>query len=351
MELGIDRFVFANFPSSSGMTPVEELLEEIELADRLGIDVYGIGEHHTDEFLDSAPVVLLAAAAARTKRIRLTSAISVLSAADPVRLFEEFSTLDLISRGRAEIVVGRGAYAEAFSLFGLDVRHYDSLFEEKLDLLLRLRKGGPVEWSGKHRPTLTGQKITPRPEQGVLPVWLGATGSPESFVRAGTLGLPLALGTIGGELASLRPFVDLYRAAGRHAGHDLERLTVSVHAIGYVSESKPAALAEFFPAYMAVFGGIARKLGRPEPTFESFDRASGPTFGLVVGSAQEVASKIRLIDEILGGVSRVSLQMSVGPLERQLRLRAIELLANEVASVVKADHTIEVAHPLGLPRL
>ncbi|MDK4716038.1 LLM class flavin-dependent oxidoreductase [Rhizobium sp. CNPSo 4039] len=310
------------------MTPVEGLLEEIELADSLGIHVYGIGEHHSDEFLDSAPAVLLSAAAARTRRIRLTSAISVLSASDPVRLFEDFATVDLVSRGRAEIVVGRGAYAEAFSLFGLDLREYDSLFESKLDLLLRLRRGGPIQWSGRHRPSLDGQRVTPKPEQELLPIWVGATGSPESFARAGALGLPLAFGIIGGNFASFRPLIDLYRDAGRRAGHAQNDLKVAVHAIGYLADEKPAAEEEFFPAYKAVFGPIARKMGRPEPSRQFFSQATGPDAALVVGDPDEVLRKFRHINEVLGGVSRICLQMSVGPLARPLRLKSIELLAS-----------------------
>ena len=229
MLLGVDSFAAAISDPAAGLkvTPVDRmqhLLEEIELADKVGLDVFGIGEHHREEFLDSAPVVILSAAASRTKNIRLTSAVTVLSAADPVRVFQEFATLDLISKGRAEIIAGRGSFIEAYPLFGLSLEDYDSLFEEKLDLLLALRENTKVTWSGKHRPALTGQAVYPRPLQNPLPVWVGVGGTPTSFVRAGLLGLPLAVAIIGGEHARFRPLIDIYREAGRRAGHSPEKL-------------------------------------------------------------------------------------------------------------------------------
>ena len=331
MELGVDRFLFsgANAPSGPDVNPVPDLLEEIELADAAGLDAFGIGEHHTGEFADSAPPVLLAAAAARTKRIRLSSAITILSVADPVRVFEDFATLDLVSDGRAKIIAGRGAYAEAFSLFGLNLAQYDELYAEKIDLLLRLRDGGPIHWRGRHRAPLTGQTVHPSPIQASLPIWVGATGSPDSFARAGALGLPLALGVIGGEYRQLRPLVDLYRAAGGRAGHAPDKLRVAVHAIGYVAEDADDARREFYPAYDTVFGALARKMGRSPMTPVQFESATGPGAALVVGSPAEVAAKLAHIDDVLGGVSRVCLQMTVGPLGRT-RLRAIELLGGEV---------------------
>ncbi|RWX12890.1 LLM class flavin-dependent oxidoreductase [Rhizobium leguminosarum] len=337
MELGIDRFVFAPRGETLEELPtqiVSDVLEEIQLADELGIHIYGIGEHHTDEFLDSAPAILLGAAAARTRQIRLTSAIAILGAADPVRVFEEYASLDLVSGGRAEIIAGRGAYAEAFSLFGLDLRDYDQLFKEKLQLLLQLRRGGPITWSGRHRPPLSGQRITPPTAQAALPIWLGATGSPGSFIRAGELGLPLAVGIIGGEFAAYRPLIDLYRDRGLRAGHKLEALTVGVHAIGYVADTREQALEEFFPPYRTIFGELARKVGQPEPTRRSFAQLTSSSSALIVGSPEEVARKLRHIDEVLGGVSRVSLQMSVGPLPKLRRLRSIELLAGKVAELL-----------------
>src|SRR5436190_13774552 len=239
MEIGVDSFVAATVDAAGrAVDParhLSELLEAITLADEVGLDVIGIGEHHRPEFLDSAPTLILAAAAARTQGIRLTSAVTVLSAADPVRVFEEFATLDLISQGRAEMVVGRGSFTEAFPLFGLQLKDYDSLFAEKLDLLLKVRGNEFVHWSGKHRAALTGQGVYPRPLQNPLPVWLGVGGTPESFARAGMLGLPLMVAIIGGEPRRFRPLIDLYREAGRRSGFSPERLKVGVHALGYVA--------------------------------------------------------------------------------------------------------------------
>src|SRR5438128_11494817 len=252
MEIGVDSFAAALTETSIAVSQSDrmgDLLEEIEYADQVGLDVFGVGEHHRKEFLDSAPAVILAAAAARTKRIRLTSAVAVLSAADPVRLFQEFATLDLISRGRAEMVVVRGSFIEAFPLFGLNLDDYDSLFAEKLDLLLKIRANEHVHWSGRHRPALTGQGVYPRPMQDPLPIWLGVGGSPESFVRAGALGLPLMVAIIGGETRRFRPLIDLYREAGARAGHAPQRLKVGLHSLGYVAETTQQAADDFFPGY------------------------------------------------------------------------------------------------------
>src|SRR5579862_8089332 len=253
MEIGIDSFVArfdnkadANFNSGEAMS---QMLDRIERADQVGLDIFGIGEHHREEFLDSAPVVILAAAAARTKSIRLTSAVTVLSAADPVRVFQEFATLDLISRGRAEIVAGRGSFVEAYPLFGLSLEDYDSLFAEKLDLLLNIRENTQVQWSGQHRAALTGQAIYPRPVQNPIPIWVGVGGTPESFVRAGMLGLPLMVAIIGGEPSRFRPLIDLYREAGRRAGHAAEKLLVGLHLIGFVGETTESAADDFYPGY------------------------------------------------------------------------------------------------------
>jgi alkanesulfonate monooxygenase SsuD/methylene tetrahydromethanopterin reductase-like flavin-dependent oxidoreductase (luciferase family) len=327
MELGITRFLFAgvNSPSGEGSNPFPDLLEEIEVADKAGIYSFGIGEHHTSEFADSSPAVLLSAAATRTSKIRLSSAISILSVADPVRLMEDFSSLDMVSNGRAEIIAGRGAYAEAFALFGGKLAEYDELYAEKLDLLLRLRSGEPVHWRGKYRPPLSGQITYPRPVQRTLPIWVGATGSPESFARAGMLGLPLALGVIGGTYSRLRPLVDLYRRAGQEAGHTRDTLKVAVHTIGYVGETSERARSEFFPGYSAVFGELGRKAGWPELTRARYEAMTEPEQALIVGDVAEVARKLGHIDSELGGVSRVSLQMTVGALPRGHRLRTIEL--------------------------
>src|SRR6266513_6364448 len=244
METGIDSFAAAYDDSSIAVSPsdrLRNLIEQIEHADRVGLDVFGIGEHHRKEFLDSAPTVILGAAAARTKQIRLTSAVTVLSAADPVRVFQEFATLDLLSQGRAEMIVGRGSFIEAFPLFGYKLEDYDSLFADKLELLLEIRDNEFVHWSGKHRPPLTGQGVYPRPLQNPLPIWLGVGGTPNSFARAGALGLPLMVAIIGGETRRFRPLVDLYREAGRQAGHSPDRLTVGVHSLGYVASTTQEA--------------------------------------------------------------------------------------------------------------
>src|SRR6202163_1800519 len=264
MEIGVDSFVAATVDRAAdrAVDParhLRELLEAITLADEVGLDVFGIGEHHRREFLDSAPTMILAAAAARTRRIRLTSAVTVLSAADPVRVFQEFATLDLLSNGRAEIVAGRGSFIEAFPLFGLELKDYDSLFAEKLDLLLKIREHTHVHWSGQHRAALTGQGVYPRPLQNPLPVWLGVGGTPASFVRAGTLGLPLMVAIIGGEPARFRPLIDLYRESGRHAGHPPENLIVGLHSLGYVAENSARAADDFFPGYAQSFSEIGKE--------------------------------------------------------------------------------------------
>src|SRR5881296_1027975 len=262
MEIGVDSFAAALTETSIAVSQADrmrDLLEEIEHADQVGLDVFGVGEHHRKEFLDSAPAVILAAAAARTKRIRLTSAVAVLSAADPVRLFQEFATLDLISNGRAEMVVGRGSFIEAFPLFGLHLEDYDSLFAEKLDLLLKIRENEHVHWTGRHRPALTGQGVYPRPLQDPLPIWVGVGGTPESFARAGALGLPLMVAIIGGETRRFRPLVDLYREAGRRAGHAPDQLKVGIHSLGYIAETTQKAADDFYPGYARAFTEVGKE--------------------------------------------------------------------------------------------
>jgi probable LLM family oxidoreductase len=336
MQIGIDSFAAAIADPVTGvaLSPVERmhnLLDEMELSDLVGLDVFGIGEHHRREFLDSAPAVILAAAAARTKRIRLTSAVKVLSADDPVRVFQEFATLDLISRGRAELVVGRGSFIESFPLFGLELDDYDSLFAEKLDLLLKIRESEQVTWSGRHRPALDGQAIYPRPLQARLPIWIGVGGTPESFIRAGTLGLPLMVAIIGGEPHRFRPLVDLYREAGRRAGHPAASLTVGVHAIGFVGDTTRAAADDFFPGYAQTFTQIGKERGWPATTRAQFDALRGPKGALMVGDAATVAEKILYINGALGGLSRITFQMSVSTLPHAKLRRAIELLGTEVS--------------------
>src|SRR5271156_2508800 len=340
MQIGIDSFAAAISDPATGLTlsPVERmhhLLAEIELADRVGLDVFGIGEHHPAEVLDSAPVVIRSAAAALTQKIRLTSAVTVLSAADPVRVFQEFATLDLISHGRAEIVAGRGSFIESYPLFGLRLEDYDELFAEKLDLLLKIRASTEVHWSGNHRPALTGQSISPRPLQNPLPIWVGVGGTPESFVRAGTLGLPLMVAIIGGEPIRFRPLVDLYREAGRRAGHSPEQLTVGLHSIGFLADTTDVAADTFFPGYAHTFTEIGKERGWPATTRAQFDAQRGPTGALLIGDARTVAKKILYVNEALGGISRITFQMGVSTLPHQKMLRAIEILGTQVAPLVR----------------
>lgn len=335
MQIGIDTFVEVKAEpgrraAALGEERVGQMLEEVELADRAGLDVYAIGEHHREEYIASAPAVLLAAAAARTSRIRLSSAVTVLSSDDPVRVFQQFATLDLISGGRAEMIVGRGSFTESYPLFGFDLRHYDALFAEKLDLLLHLRDEVKVFWQGKHRASLTGQGVWPRPVQPVLPIRLGVGGTPNSFARAGTLGLPLTVAIIGGEPHRFRPMIDLYRESWRRAGHAPESLDVAVHAIGYVAESDAQAADELWPAYSQTFGRIGRERGWAPTSRAAFNAQIGPTGAFVVGSPETAATKLRHIDEVLGGVSRVSLMMSGGPIPHAGMLRSIELLGTAV---------------------
>ncbi len=314
---------------------MRQLIERIEHADRVGLDVFGVGEHHRPEFLDSAPAVILAAAAARTQHIRLTSAVTVLSAADPVRVFQNFATLDLLSQGRAEMVVGRGSFTESFPLFGLPFEDYDALFAEKLDLLLNIRDNEHVHWSGKFRPALTGQGIYPRPLQNPLPIWVGVGGTPASFARAGALGLPLMVAIIGGETHRFRPLVDLYREAGRRAGHAPERLQVGLHSLGYVAETTPQAADDFFPGYAQTFTKIGKERGWPPVTRAQFDALRGPQGALLVGSPDEVAEKIVRHSQALGGISRVTFQMDNASLPHAKLMRAIELIGSGVAPALR----------------
>lgn len=334
MRIGIDSFVEmladGRPAGERGQERVTQLLEEIELADRVGLDSFGIGEHHREEYVASSPAVLLAAAAARTQNIGLTSAVTVLSSDDPVRVFQDFATLDLVSNGRAEIIVGRGSFIESYPLFGCDLKNYDELFAEKLDLLLHLRDEVKIYWEGKHRPSLNGQGVWPRPVQPVLPIRLGAGGTPNSFVRAGMLGLPLTVAIIGGEPHRFRPLVDLYREAGRRAGHAPESLDVAVHSIGYIAETDQQAADELWPAYSHTFSRIGKERGWGPLTRAPFDAQRGPTGAFVVGSPDTAAKKMQHICDSLGGVSQVSLMMSGGPLAHDKMLRAIELLGTEV---------------------
>ena len=340
MEIGIDSFAAAHNESSRAVSPpdrLRNLIEEIEHADQAGLDVFGIGEHHRIDFLDSAPVVILAAAAARTQRIRLTSAVAVLSAIDPVRLFQSFATLDLLSQGRAEMVVGRGSFIDAFPLFGLPLEDYDSLFAENLDLLLKIRDNEHVHWSGKHRAALTGQGVYPRPVQNPLPIWLGVGGTPQSFVRAGTLGLPLMVAIIGGETHRFRPLIDLYREAGRQAGHSPDRLKVGVHSLGYVAATTQQAADDFFPGYARAFTDIGKERGWPAATRAGFDAQRGPLGALLIGDPDEVVEKILRHSEALGGISRITFQMNAASLPHAKLMHAIEVLGTRVAPALRKE--------------
>ena len=338
MQVGIDSFTAAHDDSSLSVSPAErlqQLIEQIELADQLGLDIFGIGEHHRREFLDSAPAVILAAAAARTRHIRLTSAVTVLSAADPVRLFQEFATLDLISKGRAEMVVGRGSFIEAFPLFGLSLEDYDSLFEEKIDLLLKIRNNEYITWSGKYRPSLDRQGVYPRPIQNPLPIWIGVGGTPESFARAGTLGLPLMVAIIGGKTHQFRPLIDLYREAGKQAGHSPDKLKVGIHSLGYVADKTQEAINDFFPGYAHTMKEIGRERGWHKMTRESFDIQNSSSGALVIGDPHDVVEKIIRHSKALGGISRFTFMMNPGSLPHEKLIQATKLISTQVAPALR----------------
>ena len=340
MQVGIDSFAAAYLEESRTQNPadrINELVEQIEHADQVGLDVFGIGEHHRRDYLDSAPAIILAAAAARTQRIRLTSAVTVLSAADPVRVFQNFATLDLLSQGRAEMVVGRGSFIDAFPLFGLRLDDYDSLFAEKLELLLKIRDNEHVHWSGKHRPALTGQGVYPRPVQNPLPIWVGVGGTPESFVRAGMLGLPLMVAIIGGETRRFRPLVDLYWEAGERAGHPRDRLKVGVHSLGYVAATTQEAADDFFPGYARAINSVARERGWPPMSRASYDAQRGPEGALLIGEPDAVVEKILRHSEALGGISRITFQMNASSLPHAKLMRAIEALGTHVAPALRQE--------------
>jgi probable LLM family oxidoreductase len=315
-------------------TRFRNLLEEVELAEQVGLDVFGIGEHHRADFAVSAPAVALAAAAARTTKIRLTSAVSVISSDDPVRVFEEFATVDNISNGRAEIMAGRGSFIESFPLFGYDLNDYDSLFADKLDLLLKIRAGERVTWSGKHRAPLRGLGVYPRPVQNPLPVWIAVGGTPESVVRAGSLGLPLALAIIGGEPQRFAPLVDLYREAASRAGHDPAKLKVGINSHGYVADTKQRAMDEAFPPFAEAMSRIGRERGWPPTTRAQFDASTTLRGATFIGSPDEVVEKILFQHEFFRH-DRFLVQFSVGALPHRELLHSIELFGTKVAPAVR----------------
>ena len=335
MQLGACTFGDLG-PAMGGAQRMRDLIEEIELADEVGLDVFGLGEHHRPDFAVSAPAVVLAAAAGRTSRIRLTSAVTVLSSADPVRVFQDFSTLDLLSGGRAEIMAGRGSFIESFALFGYELDDYDALFAEHLDLLLALRERERVTWTGRHRPPLRDAGVYPRPLQDPLPVWIAVGGTPKSVVRAGALALPLAVAIIGGAPERFAPLVDLYRDAARQAGHDPAALPVAINSHGFVGRTSQEAADRFFPAYAGMMTRIGRERGWPGMTRAQFEALREPRGALLVGSPQEVIEKILLQHEIFGH-RRFLAQMSVGDLAHRDVMRSIELLGTEVAPAVRQE--------------
>lgn len=341
MELGIYTFAEMTPDPETGQTispaqRLRNLMEEVELADQVGLDVFGVGEHHRPEFAVSSPAVVLAAAAARTQNIRLTSAVSVLSSDDPVRVFQNFATLDLLSNGRAEIMAGRGSFIESFPLFGYDLADYDRLFAEKLDLLLKLRETERITWSGKLRPALEGRGVYPRPVQNPLPIWVAVGGTPSSVIRAGTLGLPMALAIIGGEPAQFAPLVELYREAARHAGHDAEKLPVSINSHGYIADTSEQAADEAYPPFKYMMDKIGRERGWPPMSRRDFNASRSLRGALLVGNTEEVIEKILMEHELFGN-QRFLLQISVGSLPHHKVLHAIELLGTKVAPVVRRE--------------
>ena len=312
---------------------MRELMAEVELADQVGLDVFGVGEHHRPDYIVSTPAVVLAAASQRTKRIRLTSAVTVLSSDDPVRVFQEFATLDLLSGGRAEIMAGRGSFIESYPLFGYDLQNYDALFSEKLELLLRLRESVRVTWSGRHRAPLTGQAVYPRPAQDPLPVWIAVGGTPQSASRAGTLGLPMALAIIGGMPERFAPFVELYREAGRRAGHDAATLKLGINSHGYVADDSQRAADEFYGPMAEVMNRIGAERGWPPLTRAQYDASLGLRQHLFVGSPQQIVDKILFQHEVFGH-DRFLLQ-STGVIPHAQMMRSIELFGTEVAPAVR----------------
>ena len=341
MEIGLYSFAETELEPGSGRQVgarrrIADLLEEIELADQVGLDVFGVGEHHRADYAVSAPAVVLAAAAARTKRIRLTSAVSVLSSDDPVRVFQDFSTLDLISGGRAEIMAGRGSFTESFPLFGQDLGDYDELFSEKLGLLLRLRESERITWRGRHRARIEDRGVYPRPVQDPLPIWVAVGGTPPSVVRAATLGLPMALAIIGGAPERFKPVVDLYRDVATRAGHDAASLPISINSHGFLAEEARDAAETAFPPFAETMTRIGRERGWPPATRRQFDAESTLRGALFVGAPQQIIDKILFQHELFRH-DRFLLQLTVGPMPHAKVMRAIELLGTTVAPVVRRE--------------
>ena len=339
IQIGIDSFARKydeNQASSENdnQRVVTELLERIQFADEVGINVFGVGEHHRKEFLDSAPHILLSAAAAKTSKIILTSAVAVLSAMDPVRLFQNYATIDLISKGRVEIVAGRGSFTEAFPLFGLNFNDYDDLYAEKLELLLKIREKETISWKGKFRSELINQSIYPRPYQKELPIWLGAGGSPNSFIRAGMLGIPLMVAVIGGQTHRFKNLIDLYYKSAEKAGHDKSKLKVGLHSLGFVAKTKEEAIEKYYPGYKIWFDEIGKERGWNPITFEGFLSQIDEKGALVIGSPEEVAEKIKRHSEALGGISRFTFQIDNPGLKNNDLNDSYELIGKKVIPLV-----------------
>jgi probable LLM family oxidoreductase len=339
MELGLYTFADVDPNPADGKGPegarrLKNLIEEIELADQVGLDVFGLGEHHRADYAASAPVVALAAAAVKTKTIRLTSAVTVLSSEDPVRVFQQFSTLDLLSNGRAEIMAGRGSFIESFPLFGYNLDDYDQLFEEKLDLLLALRDGEQVSWAGAMRAPLNGQSVYPRPLQDPLPVWIAVGGTPQSMARAGALGLPVALAIIGGEPRRFAPLFDLYREAARRAGQDQAKLKTSINVHGFIADTTEAAADQFYGPQAEVMNRIGRERGWGPTSRAHFDMARGPNGNLFLGDPETVAEKIVVHHKVFKN-DRFLLQMAIGAMPHEQIMRGIELYGTKVAPLVR----------------
>lgn len=339
MEIGISTFVENTPDPDTGKlrSPYERmmnLMEEIELSDQLGLDVFAIGEHHRPDFIVSSPAVVLAAAAVKTKNIKLSSAVTVLSSDDPVRVFQDFAHVDLLSKGRAEIMAGRGSFTESFPLFGQDLKDYDSLFAEKLDLLIQLNKSEKITWKGKHRPSIDNRGVYPRPYQKELPIWIAVGGTPESVVRAAAKGLPMALAIIGGMPARFAPFAKLYRQTWEKAGHDPSRIQMAVHSHGYIADDSKQAADEFYAPYIHVMNKIGRERGWGQMDREHYEMMRQPEGALLVGSPQQVIDKILYEREILGN-TRFLFHISVGTMPHAKVMRAIELLGTVVAPAVR----------------
>ncbi|MGV3588306.1 MAG: LLM class flavin-dependent oxidoreductase [Adhaeribacter sp.] len=339
MEIGITTFVENTPDPTTGklLSPHERmmhLLEEVELADQLGLDVFSIGEHHRPDFIVSSPAVVLAAAAVKTKQIKLSSAVTVLSSDDPVRVFQDFAHVDLLSQGRAEIMAGRGSFIESFPLFGNDLKDYNTLFAEKLDLLIKLNKSEKITWQGKHRPSIDNRGVYPRPYQKELPIWVAVGGTPESVVRAASYGLPMALAIIGGMPDRFVPFTNLYKDTYQKAGHDQTKFQLAINSHGYIAEDSQQAADEFYGPYAYVMGQIGRERGWPPMSQTQFEMMRAPEGSLLVGSPQQVIDKILYNYELFGN-TRFLLHISVGTLPHAKVLRAIELLGNVVAPAIR----------------